>query len=200
MQVIEQEPNTAEVETRDETSPESSTADSSPNLNRWAMRLILVTLLGLSIFVASVQGFWVSGDCMRPDLVTGDRLLADKLTYRLHSPQRGDVVIFYYPRDPQQIYVKRVIGLPGETVQIADGDVYIDGRRIREPYRVYQAHGSMSPRVVPANDYFVMGDNRDVSDDSRYWGCLPKQEIIGKAVGRYWPLFGDRHPAMASPH
>ena len=172
----------------------------SSNANRWAIRMVLLTLLALSIFVASVQGFWVSGDCMRPGLITGDRLLADKLTYRLHPPHRGDVIVFYYPRDPEQIYVKRVIGLPGETVEIHSGDVYIDGHHLTEPYRIYQAHGSMGPRTVPSGDYFVMGDNRDVSDDSRYWGYLPKQEIIGRAVGRYWPLFGDRHPAMASPH
>jgi signal peptidase I len=162
--------------------------------------MVLLALLALAVFVASVQGFWVSGDCMRPDLVTGDRLLADKLTYRLHAPHRGDVVIFYYPRDPQQIYVKRVIGLPGETVDIRNGDVYINGRKLSEPYRIYAAHGSMTARRVPANDYFVMGDNRDVSDDSRYWGYLPRREIIGRAVGRYWPIFGGHRPAMASPH
>jgi signal peptidase I len=168
--------------------------------NRWPERLVLVGLLAMTIFVASVQGFWVSGDCMRPDLVTGDRLLADKLTYRLHAPVRGDIVIFYYPRDPRQIYVKRVIGLPGETVEKQTGDVYIDGRRLAEPYRIYAAHGSMDARIVPAGQYFVMGDNRDVSDDSRHWGYLPRREIIGRAVGRYWPLFGAHRPAMASPH
>lgn len=164
------------------------------------MRLVLLTLLGMSLFVASVQGFWVSGDCMRPGLVTGDRLLADKVSYRLHAPHRGDVVIFYYPHDPQQIFVKRVIGLPGEIIDIRGGDVYIDNRRLSEPYRIYPAHGSMAPRLVPANDYFVMGDNRDVSDDSRYWGYLPRREIIGRAMGRYWPLFGGHAPAFASPH
>jgi signal peptidase I len=167
--------------------------------SRWLECGVLAVLLALSIFVAAVQGFWVSGDCMRPDLVTGDRLLADKLSYELHPPHRGDVVIFYYPHDPTQIFVKRIIGLPGETVEIRSGEVYIDNQRLPEPYRVYPAHGSMPARTVPSGDYFVLGDNRDVSDDSRYWGYLPRREIIGRAAGRYWPLFGHRQPVLASP-
>jgi len=168
--------------------------------SRWAERLVLVLLLGFALFVAMVQGFWVSGDCMQPGLETGDRLLADKFSYRLHPPQRGDVVIFYYPKDPTQIYVKRIVALPSETVEIRNGDVYINQHRLNESYKIYAAHGSMPPRIVPQEQFFVMGDNRDVSDDSRFWGCLPNRDIIGRAAGRYWPLWGERHPALASRH
>jgi signal peptidase I len=186
------------MEVQDANSTIAESAVARPR-SRWLERGVLAALLALSLFVAAVQGFWVSGDCMRPDLVTGDRLLADKVSYLLHPPRRGDIVIFYYPRDPSQIFVKRVIGLPGETIAIRRGDVYIGSRRLPEPYRVYPAHGSMPARTVPPGQYFVLGDNRDVSDDSRYWGFLPRREIIGRAAGRYWPLFGHHQPALASP-
>src|SRR5580698_1168491 len=110
--------------------PEVTPRANAQPRNRWLERSVLVVLLALSGFVSVMQGFWVSGDCMRPGLVTGDRLLADKLSYKFEHPHRGDVVIFYYPRDPQQVYVKRVVGLPGEDVEIRSGDVFIDNRKL----------------------------------------------------------------------
>ena len=148
-------------------------------------------LLGFLVAVATtlfvMQGFCVSGDCMQPHLYTGERVLANKLFYHLASPKRGDIVIFDYPKDLSQIYVKRVVGLPGETVAIQSGQVLINGKPLDEPYRVYAAHGDMTAQIIPRRQYFVMGDNRDVSDDSRYWGDLPRQDIIGRAVACYWP-------------
>lgn len=148
-------------------------------------------LLGVLLAVATtlfvMQGFCVSGACMQPHLYTGERVLANKIAYHLGEPKRGEIVIFNYPKDLTQIYVKRVIGLPGETVAIHNGGVFINGRRLAEPYKTYEAHGDMAPQRVPNAEYFVMGDNRDVSDDSRYWGDLPRTDIVGKAVACYWP-------------
>ncbi len=148
---------------------------------------LLGVLLAVAVTLFVMQGFCVSGACMQPHLYTGERVLANKLAYHLGGPRRGEIVIFEYPKDPTQIYVKRVIGLPGETVAIHGGDVSINGKQLAEPYKTYQAHGDMAARSIPRGEYFVMGDNRDVSDDSRYWGNLPRYDVIGKAVACYWP-------------
>ena len=125
----------------------------------------------LTLFV--VQGYCVSGACMEPHLYTGQRVLAYKMAYSVHPPRRGDIVIFAYPRDVRETYVKRVVGLPGETVAIRKGQVFINDTLLPEAYRIFRAHGDWGPQFVPHDQYFVMGDNRDVSDDSRYWGDLP---------------------------
>ncbi len=150
-------------------------------------QVLLGFLLAVATTLFVMQGFCVSGECMQPHLNTGERVLANKLVYRLFSPKRGDIVIFDYPKDLTQIYVKRVVGLPGETVAIQAGQVLINGKPLEEPYRIYAAHGDMAAQTIPSRQYFVMGDNRDVSDDSRYWGDLPRQDIIGRAVACYWP-------------
>ena len=150
-------------------------------------QVLLGFLLAVATTLFVMQGFCVAGDCMQPHLYTGERVLANKLAYHLAEPRRGDIVIFDYPKDTRQVYVKRVIGLPGETVAIQDGRVSINGRLLPEPYKTFAAHGDMSAQAVPPGQYFVMGDNRDVSDDSRYWGDLPRHDIIGRAVACYWP-------------
>lgn len=155
-----------------------------------AEQVVLGVLIALAMTLFVVQGFCVSGSCMEPHLYTGERVLAWKLAYAATEPKRGDIVIFHYPRNPQEIYVKRIVGLPGETVSMHNGQIAIDSKRLPEPYRVRAAHGDMAARFIPHDQYFVMGDNRDVSDDSRYWGNLPKGEIIGRAVASYWPLGG----------
>jgi len=158
----------------------------SPAVTQWE-QVILGLLLAVALTLFVMQGFCVSGECMQPHLYTGERVLANKMAYRLGNPQRGDIVIFDYPKDTREIYVKRVIGLPGETVAITGGQVFIDDMPLPEPYRVFAAHGDMVAQSVPHDQYFVMGDNRDVSDDSRYWGDLPRYDIIGRAVACYWP-------------
>ena len=158
----------------------------SATVSQWEQAL-LGFLLAVATTLFVMQGFCVAGDCMQPHLYTGERVLANKLAYRLVPPKRGDIVIFDYPKDPRQVYVKRVIGLPGETVTIRDGRVSINGRPLPEPYKAFAAHGDMGAQAVPPGRYFVMGDNRDVSDDSRYWGDLPRRNIIGRAVACYWP-------------
>ncbi len=152
-----------------------------------AEQVILGLLIAACVLLFIAQGYRVSGDCMEPRLHTGERILADKLAYALRGPRRGDVVVFLYPRDPRQTFVKRVIGLPGDTVAIESGRVLIDGRPLLEPYRVNPAHGDMAPQFVPHGSYFVLGDNRDFSDDSRFWGDLPRRDLVGRAVACYWP-------------
>ncbi len=148
---------------------------------------LLGVLLAVAVTLFVMQGFCVSGACMQPHLYTGERVLANKLAYQLGEPKRGEIVIFHYPKDTRQIYVKRVIGLPGETIAIRGGAVLINGKPLPEPYKAFAAHGDMAPQVVERGTYFMMGDNRDVSDDSRYWGDLPRSDIIGEAVACYWP-------------
>ncbi len=152
-----------------------------------AEQAVLGVLLAVAATLFVMQGFCVSGECMQPHLFTGERVLANKLVYHFASPHRGDIVIFDYPKDTRQIFVKRIIGLPGETVAIQNGQVMIDGRRLPEPYKTFAAHGDMAPQFILHDQFFVMGDNRDVSDDSRYWGDLPRRDIIGRAVACYWP-------------
>ena len=132
---------------------------------------------------------------MLPQLHDGERLLVDKLVYYKFKSfdwghlQRGDVVVFWYPKDPDKSYVKRVIGLPGETVEMRDGVVLINGQELNENYLDAEHNQSLQdfkPTRVDEHFYFVMGDNRDNSSDSRIWGLVPEKYIYGKAFFRYW--------------
>ena len=148
--------------------------------------MTLVIFLILVTFV--VQGYKVYGSCMEPSLHTGERLLGNKFVYRFGYPARGDIVVFRFPPEPDQIFIKRVVGLPNETLEIRDGVVYVDGRRLDErTYVANQAHGDFGPQLIPSDSVFVLGDNRDESNDSRFWGVLPLDHIQAKAWIRYWP-------------
>lgn len=149
--------------------------------------ITLGALIAIAVVLFVMQGYRVSGACMEPHLYTGERVLAYKLAYLVHPPRRGDIVIFHYPKQPSEMYVKRVIGLPGETVEIRNGRVLINGNLLPDPHRTFAAHGNWGPKFVPHDQFFVMGDNRDVSDDSRCWGNLPSYRIVGRAVACYWP-------------
>ena len=152
-----------------------------------AEQVLLGLLLAAALLLFDTQGYRVSGACMEPHLYTGERILTYKLAYAWQGPRRGDIVVFLFPRDTRQTFVKRVIGLPGDTIAIHAGQVSINDQPLQEPYRVNPAHGDMAPQRVPRGEYFVMGDNRDFSDDSRFWGDLPRQDIVGRAVACYWP-------------
>ena len=150
-----------------------------------------VIVLPVRLFVA--QPFVVSGESMSPTFENGEYLIVDELTYRLEEPQRGDVVIFRYPRNPSEFFIKRIIGLPGETVTVKDGTVSIervDGTMITldESYVEHADHGRDATYTVEENAYFVMGDNRSESSDSRVWGLMPKENLIGRALVRLLPL------------
>ena len=160
------------------------------------IRDVLITLvIAVVIFLglrAVVQSFDVDGPSMEPNFHTGERVLVNKLVYRLHPPQRGDVIIFVSPHAGQGDLIKRVMGLPGESVDIRNGTVYIhktDGQvvALTEPYITSPARNNFTGTTIPEGQYFVLGDNRNVADDSRYGWLVPKQNIIGKAWLLTWP-------------
>ena len=158
------------------------------------IRFILISLaivIPLRMYVA--EPFVVSGSSMFPTFETGNYLIVDQVSYRFDEPERGDVVVFEYPVDPSKFFIKRVIGLPGETIQIRDSQVvvindsYPDGLLLDEPYIGDVREGDT---IVTLNegDYFVMGDNRAASSDSRVWGPLPEENIVGKVFLRLFPI------------
>src|SRR5215203_5765988 len=134
----------------------------------------------------------VEGTSMLPRLHDGERIFVNKLIYYgLPEIERGDIVVFWYPNDPTKSYIKRVIGLPGDTVQVRGGRVFVNGKELQEPYLEHSLNVASAdePLIsVKAHYYFVMGDNRDNSSDSRVWGLVPEKYIYGKALFRYWPL------------
>jgi signal peptidase I len=155
--------------------------------------LIIAVFVLMGVFVA--QPVVVEGTSMLPQLHDGERLLVNKLVYYKFKSvswghiERGDVVVFWYPKEPDKSYVKRVIGLPGELVEVRNGKVIIDGTPLDETYldsEHNQNLPSFPPKKVDEHYYFVMGDNRDNSSDSRYWGLVPEKYIYGKAFFRYW--------------
>jgi signal peptidase I, bacterial type len=150
--------------------------------------LLAVILAGLIIaFVA--QSFLVHGSSMEPTLSDGERLLVDKITYRLRPPERGEIIVFHYPADPKRKFIKRVIGLPGDVIQIRGHQLYLNGVPVEEPYINGPILESFGPVRVPEGHVFVLGDNRNNSDDSRYpdVGPVPMEMIVGVARLVYWP-------------
>lgn len=161
------------------------------DLVRFALT-VLVIAVGIRMFVA--QPFVVSGSSMVPTFDDKNYLIVDELSYRFHEPVRGDVVIFHPPGQPKGVYyVKRVIGLPGETITIKNGVVTISNEEhpkgivLNEPY-ISAATTTTTTKTVGADEYFVMGDNRPFSSDSRFWGTLPRANIVGRAFFRLFPL------------
>ncbi|MBX4192099.1 signal peptidase I [Candidatus Parcubacteria bacterium] len=150
-----------------------------------------IIVFPVRLFIA--QPFIVSGASMVPTFENGQYLIIDELTYHFESPARGDVIVFRYPRDPKEFFIKRIIGLPGETVDIKDGKISVtktDGTTIAlsDDYIVNQGNGSAMRATLSSDEYFVMGDNRPESSDSRVWGPLPRQNIVGRAFLRLLPV------------
>jgi signal peptidase I len=151
--------------------------------------LLVAVILALVIRFFVFQPFYIPSGSMEPTLLTGDRIIVSKFSYYFSEPERGDVVVFKYPRDPKRVFVKRVVALGGETVAIKDGQLYIDGVLVPEEYipaRV--SYPDFGPVRVPEGKLFMLGDNRANSDDSRVWGFLDEDLLIGKAVAVYWPV------------
>lgn len=153
--------------------------------------IALVIVLPIRYFL--FQPFLVKGQSMEPNFENGDYLIVDEISYRLRDPQRGEVVVFKYPNMPSQRYIKRIIGLPGETVEIKDGQVVIfndEGSRVLdESDYLFSLETPGNTQVALSKDeYFVLGDNRTASSDSRRWGALPREDIIGRAFIRAWPF------------
>lgn len=156
--------------------------------------IALAIIVPLRIFVA--EPFIVSGSSMVPNYHNREYLIIDKVSYRSHEPQRGEVIVLRYPKDPSQYFIKRIIGLPGETVKVDQGSVYIYneanplGQKLGEDYLPNEGitFGSNEPVTLAADQYFVLGDNRLASSDSRVWGILPKEDIIGRVWVRVFPI------------
>ena len=144
---------------------------------------LLFVLLTYAI-VFSFQVVRTTGSGMEPSVANEQRLIVNKLTYRLRDPRSGEVVMLYYPIDPNVVSIKRVIGRPGDTVRITAGTVYVNGKPLSDDFvpSEFRSHDDWGPQVVPQGYYFVLGDRRNVSSDSRHWGFVPRRYIIGKIV------------------
>jgi signal peptidase I len=149
-----------------------------------AFRAVLIFVFAQTFLV---QGYRVYGSCMEPNLFTGERLLGTKLSL-VEGVHRGDVIVFRPPQKPETSFIKRVIGLPGDVVEIRNSRVYVNGKELREPYLRRDWHDDRAPERVAKNKLYVLGDNRDFSNDSRVWGEVPLSNVQAKAWFRYWPL------------
>lgn len=161
--------------------------------------ILQTVVVAAAIFVVAYlflfQPHQVIGNSMDPNFTDKEYILTDKVTYRFRPPQRGEVIIFKAPPDPEKEYIKRIIGLPGERIKISQDAVFINGQKLEEAYlapNTFLAPGSFlregGETTLPENNYFVLGDNRSHSSDSREWGFVPHDSIIGKAFLRYWPI------------
>lgn len=166
--------------------------------NQWEMKSFLrelgITLaLGLVIFLilhAAIESFVVFEYCMEPNFEPGQRLMVNKMAYRFGEPQRGDVIILRPPITTEAVFIKRVVGLPGDTVAAHDGALYVNGTRLDEPYLYEPITYTLTERTIREGEYFVLGDNRNIANDSHRGWTLPREDIIGKVWLTYWPL-GD---------
>ena len=160
----------------------------------WVKTLASAAVYATLIVTFGFQVARVEGQSMAPTLADQDRLIVNKLAYRIAAPQRGDIVMLYYPLNPDKSFVKRVIAEEGDTVRIVDGRVYVNDVPLRDDYvpPEYRSHDDWGPQVIPEGYYFVMGDHRNNSSDSRHWGFVPKKYIIGKVQLRWWPVPNGR--------
>jgi len=156
----------------------------------WVKTLASAAVYATLIVTFGFQVARVEGLSMAPTLDDQDRLIVNKLVYRLASPRRGDIVMLYYPLNPDKSFVKRVIAEEGDQVRIVDGRVYVNDVPLPDDYvpEEYRSHDDWGPQVIPEGYYFVMGDHRNNSSDSRHWGMVPKKYIIGKVQVRWWPV------------
>ncbi|HUI81730.1 MAG TPA: signal peptidase I [Bryobacteraceae bacterium] len=158
----------------------------------WVRDLVFSVLIAVILIVFIYQPVKVEGTSMMPTLTDQERIFINKFTYHygLGSISRGDMVVFWYPLDTSKSYIKRIIGVPGDVVRIDAGQVYINGQALREDYvpDEYRDRASLTEKLVPRDEYFVLGDHRSSSNDSRAWGFVDRKYIYGKAVFVYWPL------------
>ena len=159
-------------------------------LARFAIIAIII-VIPIRMFIA--QPFIVSGSSMVPTFQNGQYLIVDELSYKLETPKRDDIIVFRYPKDPSKFFIKRIIGLPNETVDIKGSDVYItnaehpEGFKLDQPFVENKSENNIHFQLK-ADEYFVMGDNRSGSSDSRYWGAVPKELLIGRVFLRLFPV------------
>ncbi|HPD00916.1 MAG TPA: signal peptidase I [Acetivibrio sp.] len=155
----------------------------------WALYILGAVVVALFLTRFVIVNAFVPTGSMETTIMPNDRLIASRIHYLIGNPKRGDIAVFRFPDDEEVLYVKRVIGLPGETVEIKDGTVYIDGTPLEEPYLKEKPIGDYGPYKIPEDSYFMLGDNRNNSKDSRKWNnkFVKKEKILGKALFRYFP-------------
>jgi signal peptidase I len=179
------------------TAPEPSEPRPSPPVCTgatisWLRDLMVSVLIAAVVILFLYQPVRVEGTSMMPGLIDQERIFINKFAYRFgfSDINRGDTVVFWYPGDPSKSFIKRIIGVPGDKVLVKDGRVFVNGAALDEPYvpNDYRDHVSNPPRVVPPGEYFVLGDHRSSSNDSRMWGTVARHFIYGKASFVYWPL------------
>lgn len=159
-------------------------------LRSWLGDLLFCVIVSSFIILFVYQPVKVEGGSMEPGLEDQERIFINKLVYRWENVERGDIVVFRYPRDPHKSFIKRVVALPGDTIRISFGHVYVNGQAVEESYVPddFLDTRSYPETVVPANTYFVLGDHRSMSNDSRDFGPVPRSHIYGRAVFGYWPV------------
>jgi len=166
----------------------SSEASNRPLYREILESLVIAILLAVVIRLFILEPFYIPSGSMEPTLKEFDRIIVSKVNYHFQEPKRGDVVVFKYPLDPKRNFVKRLIAAGGETVAIRNSRLYINGQPVSEDYLPQGLRfADFGPKEVPEGSYFMLGDNRNNSDDSRVWGFLPKDLIVGKAILIYWP-------------
>ena len=182
-----------------------------PRLAREILEAVLLALVALVVLQGTVRNFQVEGSSMSPTLEGGQYLIVDQVSYfqvdlerlsrvvpfwdasdstpqfAFDPPTRGEIIVFHYPQDPSKDFVKRVVGLPGETVEVRSGTVFINGEELREPYLQRTDRSNARPLELDDKEYYVIGDNRRNSNDSRAWGIVPEENIVGKVWMVYWP-------------
>jgi signal peptidase I len=183
----------ANPETPAGVSPKPATTPASTpyaQLRLWLRDLIISLILAVFVIIFLYQPVKVEGTSMLPQLQDQERIFINKFVYRLEPIERGDVVVFHNPRDPSKSFIKRVIGVAGDRIRIVEGEAYLNGRSLTESYvpAEYSDQRSMPEITVPADSYFVLGDHRSMSYDSRDFGTVEGQYIYGKAVFVYWPM------------
>jgi len=161
----------------------------SNSVGLWIRDLLISAFASVMIITFLYQPVRVEGTSMLPRLEDRDRLFINKFVYHIEAIERGDIVVFHYPLDPEKSYIKRVIALPGDRIRIDHGQVWLNGKPLQEPYvpEEYRDTRSMAEMVVPRGCYFMMGDHRSISSDSREFGPVERSLIYGKAVFVYWP-------------
>lgn len=164
-------------------------------IGEWAQSIAIALVITLIIRTFVIQAFKIPSGSMRPTLREGDKLFVNKFVYRFKPPERGDIIVFKYPLDPKKDFIKRLVALGGERVEISNGTIVINGELVQDPeifknifYYNQPPYGAEGQEItVPPDSYYVLGDNSASSKDSRYWGFVPKKNLVGKAVFRWWP-------------
>ena len=159
-------------------------------LLHWGRDLLFSVVLAVIVILFLYQPVRVEGTSMMPTLDDQERIFINKFVYHFSSIDRGDTIVFWFPGDPSKSYIKRVIGVPGDRVEVVRGTVVVNGRALEEDYvpSEYRDDNSMTAKTIAPDEYFVLGDHRSSSNDSRAWGMVPRRYIYGKAVFIYWPF------------